>query len=283
MLRAGQHTAVLREADWYFAQPGLSRLEAVWVAANAAAAACQMRQWGRAVLWADRGLALNPTELHPQGMLRLYAGTALMYTGELNRAEAELRRFRTVAEAVPSLAKLHGDVLYNLACLMSIRKRTREERALFSQAAAAYDQDGRFSRAAACHCWVAWSHLLDDELEQALPALDTAEDLLDTWADPELAIDLAIARALYHRLAGETAESDGICQTLLAEGGLASRQMADVAWLLGMNALTEGLPGNAESFLAQAYAAAVEDWWPPQIDRITTLKLSIPLAGRTGR
>lgn len=71
MLRgSGQHEAILREAQGYFAQPCREHSEAVWVAAIAGWSALGAQDWGQSVAWADRGQALCPEDDEATGRLR---------------------------------------------------------------------------------------------------------------------------------------------------------------------------------------------------------------------
>lgn len=272
MLRAGQYREVLAEAESYYSNAKVTPPDMLWLTVKAAEAACRERYWALAVSWAERGLAVKDGNLALEGMLHFYAGTAMMYRGNLGRAESELLRFRDLAKSSPNLLRLDGDAVFNLAYLHRLLRRRDMEVALLREAGQLYKAGGRNARVLACHFEVGWSLLLSGQADEALAELEIAHTGLDFHGDPEIEADVDIAMAYYYSVKGDRDESDRICTRLLEERELPPRQLADVAWIIGTNAFEAGDTMTARRHVEVAYRAAVEDWWPPQFERIKALK-----------
>jgi len=242
-----------------------------------------MRAWGKAVAWAERGLETTPLEPAAEGALRFFAGTALTYVGDLLRAELELTRFLQLAKEHGIYRELQGDARFNLAYLMRSLKRPAAELHQFTRAAEAYAAMGRWGRVLACRYEIAWCRLMAGEPALAARELDDLRQGLAEAGDAELSIDVQIATALYHQQMGHLDEARTICRELLAlEQPTPARQLADIAWILAEAALQQGDMAAARQHTAEAYEAAVEDWWPPQMERIGSLRerlLARPGAG----
>jgi tetratricopeptide (TPR) repeat protein len=274
MLSAGQFDLLLQEAGRFFAsiEQGAEAAdpdETAHVALRACQAACARSNWGKAVSWADRGLQAAAPGTEDGAMLHFLAGTALMYTGDLLRAERELRRFLQAVRTSSGLRRFLGDALYNLAHLMRCLGRHEHELSTFGEAAAAYMAQGRGHRVATCEYDMGWCLLLQGQIAAAVPHLSAAGQLLDAGSDPEGMVDLQTARALLHHLRQENAEAGAICQRLLGGAELPCRQRADLLWLQGLLALAEGDRRQAARLAAEACDVAAEDWWPPQMERLS--------------
>lgn len=282
MLRGScQHEAVLGEALRYFTQPHRDRSEAVWVAVIAGWAALGAENWGQSVAWADRGLALGSGDEEAIGRLRFCAGTALIYTGDLFRAELELLQVTKIAGSLPVLRSLAGDACFNLGFVNRALGRPEPELQWFHMAAEQCQRQGRRSRELACQYEIGWCHLLAGRPAEALPALDGAREGLPTDGYPELEADLQIAMALYHSLTGAPHEAETLCLSLMNQVDLLGRQQAEIYWILGRSALAKGDRAHAILHADDAFAAAVEDWWPPQVKRIEQFRRSLNhFAGR---
>jgi tetratricopeptide (TPR) repeat protein len=284
MLRgSGQQEAILREAQWYFTQPCRDHREAVWVAAIAGWAALGSENWGQSVAWADRGLALGSGDEEAIGRLRFCAGTALIYTGDLFRAEQELLQITKMTESVPVLRSLAGDACFNLGFVNRALDRPEPELQWFRKAAEQCRRQGRRSRELACLHEIGWCHLIAGRPAEALPALDGARAGLPTDGYPELEADLQIAMALYHSLTGAPYEAETLCLNLMNQVDLLGRQQAEIYWILGRSALVKGDRAQAILHVDDAFAAAVEDWWPPQVKRIEQFRRSLVHSVGKGR
>lgn len=260
-------------------QPGP---EAAWAAVMACRAAGALRQWGKAIAWAERGLAFGP-DPEATGWLNLLLGTALMYTGDAFRAERCLRTFNTMAGAQPALSRLLADGLFNLGHLLRfLRRDPAAEAETFRHAARAFAAQGRAGQVLLCHAEAAWSYLMAGQPAAALTDLQTADAGLEQHGDPELQTYVQICWALQYRLQGEYARSEAVCRELEARHDLTPGQRADVAWLLAGLAQNQGDWTSAANHAERAYEQALEDLWPLQIARIEALRSSVPVrqAGR---
>lgn len=282
MLHAGAYELLLAEADRHFAGGGTESVVDVWVAVRACQAAGGMRAWGRAVAWADRGLALaegcagSGTCREAELLLRFLTGTALLYTGDLLRAGRELADFRRSVPAFPGLRRLLGDALYNEAYLMRALGRREEEATCFAEAARVYREQGRERQVAVCGYELGWTLLLAGQADEAATYLAAVDGSSGAAGDDDLAADIQIAWALYHHVEGALERSEAICQMLLlTRDELPHRQQADLFWVMGRNALARGLRDRAAGLAEQACQAAVEDWWPPQMERLCAFQVQV--------
>jgi tetratricopeptide (TPR) repeat protein len=290
MLRSGQLELLLDEAERFFSRRTTTtasteravarRGQALGVAAAACQAALGLRRWGQAVAWAERGLALFP---HGQahgvlfndpaaGLLHFLCGTALIYTGDLYRAERMLTQFLTRCRPGGPLERFRGDACFHLGCLMRTLGRPQAERERFREAARAYGAEGRHRQVVACWYELAWSLLLDESPGEARPLLHAAEQGAARHGDAELHNDIRIAWTLWYQLTGDWRRSRTQCLELLALGGLSYRQKADLLWILGRCALSAGAPRQAAAYAEEACEHAAEAWWPPQMERIERLR-----------
>ncbi|HEY3369144.1 MAG TPA: hypothetical protein VGK74_29160 [Symbiobacteriaceae bacterium] len=167
---------------------------------------------------------------------------------------------------------MEGDALLTLAHLMQAMRQPDREVGYLREAAAAYTAHGRLVQALACRYEIAWSLLTDGRPTEALPALEAASAGLNAHGYPELEIDVTLAWALYHSLCGHVADADALCRPLLRRPDLTDRQIADCAWILGAGALARSDLDMAAVYAADARAAAVQHWWPPQLTRIAELQ-----------
>lgn len=284
MLRgSGQHEAVLEEAQRYFTQPRRDQSEAVWVAVIAGWAALGSENWGQSVAWADRGLALAPKDDEAIERLLFCAGTALIYTGDLFRAERELLQVTKLAGSLPVLRSLAGDACFNLGFVNRALDRPEPELHWFRMAAERYQKQGRRSRELACQYEIGWCHLLAGRPGEALPALDGARGGLPADGYPDLEVDLQIAMALYHSLTGGPHEAENSCHNLMNQVDLLARQQAEIYWILGTTALARGDRALAALHADEAFAAVIADWWPPQVKRIEQFRRSLVHSAGKGR
>ena len=255
----------------------------VWVAVKAAEAAGNQRAWGKAVLWADRGLALCGDDVLAEGWLRFYVGTASAYR-DLLRAERELLAFQRLAQRHPKqLGLLLGDSFYNLGYVFRAGGRLAEEVKAFHQAAEAFKASGRSGQVTNCQYEMAWSFLLWEQSEDAVPHLLEAERGLTAQGDRELELDLEVARSLLLRNSGLLDESLALTARVLERPDPKQRQRADAAWIAGCNCLDKGRLAEAARFGEEAYEAAVEAWWPPQLERIGRLNAAVSQRTKVGR
>jgi tetratricopeptide (TPR) repeat protein len=283
MLRAGQAELVLQEADRYFKGAGKKHPDDQWIAVRAVQAAGQLRSWGLSVAWADRCWRTAPVEPEIVGLLHFYKGTALIYIGDIYRAEAELQQFRAVAVEVPKLQALAGDVLFNLAYVKRLLGEPQRETQLFAEAAQAYEAAGRSGQVAGCQYEISWSLLLAGSPDDAALYLQAAVAALLQSDEPTLPAKLALATALLQALRGSLLRANRICERVVRRYAILPEQIADAHWILGCNALKAGDRARAASHAADAYDAAIQHWWPPQLDRINALKAQIERVGMVGR
>lgn len=270
-LLGGDYRGVLERAAELLLPSDAAGPEAAWAAVMACRAAGALRNWGRAVSWAERGLALGP-DSEAEGWLNLLLGTALMYTGDAYRSERCLRAFLQRAGEHPGLSRILPDGLFNLAHLLRfLRRDPVVEAEAFQEAAEAFAGRGRFSQVLLCQVEAAWSYLMAEEPAQALPPLEAAAAGLAQHGDPTVQVYVELCWAYYHRLTGDLARSQAICRELDARPDLTAGQRADVGWLLGSNARTMGDLAKAASWAEKAYELALEDLWPLQITRIEGL------------
>lgn len=279
-MHQGAYALLLAEADRHFAAGGSGAPVDVWVTVRACQAAGALRDWGRVVAWAGRGKALaeacaTSDRCREAGLLlHFLTGTALMYTGDLLRAGRELKAFRQGAPRFLNLRKLVGDALYNEGYLLRALGRRDEEVACFAEAARAYAELGREGQVAVCRYEVAWSLLLAGRAVEAATHLAAME--AGAAVDADLAADIQIAWALYHHMDGALDRSEAICQMLLlTRAELPDRQRADLYWIQGRNALARGERERAVSLADQACEAAVADWWPPQMERLSAFQVQV--------
>jgi hypothetical protein len=245
--------------------------EAAWAAVMACRAAGALRNWGKAVSWAERGLALGPGP-EAEGWLNLLLGTALMYTGDAFRAERCLRAFLQTAGSHGALERLRPDGLFNLAHLLRfLRRPPAQEAEAFRQAAEAFASRGRFSQVLLCQVEAAWSYLTAEQPALAQPFLEAAADGLAEHGDPSAQVYVQLCWAYYYRLTDDLARSQAICRELEGRPDLTAGQQADLGWLMGSNARSLGDWASAASWAEKAYEHALEDLWPLQLSRIEGL------------
>ncbi|MDB4895885.1 MAG: hypothetical protein JWN15_2147 [Firmicutes bacterium] len=210
-------------------------------------------------------------------------GTALMHTGDLFQAEAQLQQFLTIAAAVGKLRWFAGDALFNMAHLKRALGQGDHAALLFDEAAQAYEAAGRLGQVPGCTYEIGWGLVLAGSSEKALPYLETASSALPESDEPELAVKLDIARALHDSLIGALERSNHTCRAVLTGHDVRPEQVADCEWILGRNAVIMGDFVAAALHADSAYAAAVRYWWPPQLDRINALKAEIAGVTSMGR
>jgi tetratricopeptide (TPR) repeat protein len=279
-LLGGDYRGVMERAAELLSSSDGEGSEAAWAPVMACRAAGALRNWGRAVSWAERGLALGP-DLEAEGWLNLLLGTALMYTGDAYRSERCLRAFLERAAGHPGLSRLLPDGRFNLAHLLRfLRRDPVAEAEAFQEAAEGFASRGRFSQVLLCQVEAAWSYLVAEQPAQALPALEAATNGLAEQGDPTVQVYVQICWAYYHRQTGDLARSQAICHELDARPDLTAGQRADVGWLLGSNARTMGDLTRAAAWAEKAYEHALEDLWPLQITRIEGLLHAMEGSGK---
>lgn len=237
--------------------------------------------WGRVMARAEEGLSREGLPPEKEGLLRYWLGMGLYGTGDLYRSERELQRAVQLGAQVPDLAELRADGLYRLGLIHRLLGRTEQEVAAFREAAGCHAALQQAEGVIRCQAEAAWAVLLASGADAAQPELEAAMAGLRGLKAPNLAVRLGIVRALYHSLAGDRQASDQLCLDLLDRPPLLPEQRAEIAWILGRNALGAGDRPAAEFHLAIAEGQAVEAWWPPQMERIDLLRRS--LAGRESR
>lgn len=272
MVLAGQYEWALQEAGHIsledLSQPSPAASVSVW----ACRAATHLERWGQVVVWAERGLEDRPVDPEQEGILHLCKARALINLGDLPQAEEELQAFLSLAERTEGLRCHEADALYCLGRVHQLLHRNHLAIKAFSKASGAYSSGGEAVLALQSRYQVAWTYLVEGLPEPAWAHLKAVQSGLLAYSDRTLELDTLIATALYHSLCGDRAGSERICLALLDDTGLPQRQAAEIAWILGHNALADGNPTCARGYLDIAYHAAVEDWSPCQLDRIRQLR-----------
>lgn len=214
--------------------------------------------------------------------LRLFGGTALAYVDPM-RAERELRGFLKVGAGQPKLRTVMGDAYYNLGYVYRALAEADREIGAFTEAICRYREVGREDRAWICAYEITWGYLLHGSPEKAQPHLWSLLERIDEYRDPELEADVGIAEALYHRQVGALQRSDQTCREVRERFDLLPRQVGDLFWILGCNALDQGDLLSAARLGSEAYDAAFPVWWPPQLRRIADLNMAVADKEKVGR
>lgn len=282
-LRQGEFAEVLEAAEAKLTEGAVPPADAAWVCVFACRAAGALGAWGKAVGWAERGLSSEPCDDEATGWLEFLLGTALMYTGDALRSERMLRSFLARCKLVPALSRLEADGLYNLALTLQFQRRSADVADAFREAAARYAEQGRLSRALCCRVDLVWELANSGQLEAANVELTAIQAEIESDGDAETEGDLTLATALYCRATGIPGQSDELCRRLLATPGILPRQMADLYWIMGCNALDRGDTHAAEDCVSRAREEASRDWWPLQLDRIERLATALKARVTMGR
>lgn len=228
--------------------------------------------WGRVISRAERGLKGAGIAPEREGLLRYNLGLALSETGDLFRAEQELQRVVALGEGPADLAELQADALYRLGQIHRLLRRLEQEVESFRQAACRHTRLRQMDRAVRCQIEAGRALLLAGRTYEALPELEAAAAGLLVLDAPDLMIELAIVQALHESLSGNWQASDRRCLELLDNPPLGPAQRAEIAWILGCNALAAGDRTAAELHAAIGHEYAVEAWWPPQMERINDFR-----------
>jgi tetratricopeptide (TPR) repeat protein len=276
MLQACEYQLVLQEAKRFFAQPDANAKDgAVWWCVGASWSATQLHRWAAAIAWADRGVPCARGDQEAIGWLKFYAGSASAHIGDLMRAERELQQFRLLAADCPKLRRIDGDALYNLGYVARARSLLADEIEYFTKAQEAYRMVGLAGKSLASAYEIGWSYLLAGRPLDAEPVLTAVAAAFHPHEDPILHVDLSIAMALFHSQCGRLALSDQLGEALLQTEELSDQRLADIKWILARNALERGDHAEATRHVTTAYEAALEHWWPPQLERIDRLRRQV--------
>lgn len=240
-----------------------------------------LSDWGQVIDRAARGLKREGLPPEQEVHLRFWLGLALCETGDLYRAEQELQR--VVELGASTLTEIQADAIFRLGQIHRLLRRPDREVAAFQEAARRHAGLSQVDRAVRCHLEAGWSLLLAGRTKEALPELEAAVAGLRALDAPDLGRDLTILRALYLSTTGERQASDQLCLEVLDRPPLKPMQRAEIAWILGCNALAEGDRTAAELHAAIAHAHAVEAWWPPQMERIDQLRKRLASGGGESR
>jgi hypothetical protein len=274
LLAEHQYQAVLQAAEAYFADPMAPAEGAALHALYGARAAGRLERYVTAVAWAERGLTAGPVDPWVEGMLHLALGTALIYSGDLQRAERCLCRFLEMALAHEKLVAYRPLALHNMAFIHRAAKRFEQEIAVFCEAANAYQERGDQAGLRSCRFELAWHHLCRGNAEAAWPHLLAVLD-----SDAPLEVDgelhLRVAIAWHKFLTGQAAEAEAEAHAILATTGVGARVQADVEWLLGKHALSQGNLHGASQWAALASRHSAQAWLPAQMERVALLQREI--------
>lgn len=281
LLLAGQYKHMIEIAPQRF-QASENPDERVWVAITACKAAGAVGQWSAAMRWAEQGLELSSLSEEALALLCFYGGTAHLYGGDPHLSDRHLRRFLELAGRTDTVAKLLPDGFFSLMYTMRYLCRVDEERRFAKEAAAAYARHGRFSQVAQIYVDLAWAELHREELEAAAAALERAASFMNEHGDSELRIKQQLCLALTYQLESDFTQSNRVCEHLLTDPDLTIAQEADLAWILGRNALRLGDGAAARKWSERAYECAVEQWFPLQLAYVEQLRSSVT-ASKVGR
>ncbi|MFZ5815906.1 MAG: tetratricopeptide repeat protein [Bacillota bacterium] len=239
--------------------------------------------WGSLIARAERGLRRQGLPPENEVRLRYWLGLALIETGDLYRAEQEWNRLLVLSREVGAKSEMEAEALYRLGQVHRLLRRPDQAVAAFREAARRYRRTGQGERAARCHGEAGWTLLTAGRAEEALPELEAAEAGLGQRERSDLGRDLGVARALYLSLIGEREASDRLCLSLLDQPPLRAGQRAEIAWILGCNALAAGDHVTADLHAAIAHEYALEAWWPPQMERVEGLRRRVASAAAGSR
>ena len=277
MLRSGRASSVIEAANLHFGASPPPNAETVWMAVAAMRASASLMAWGQVVEWAERAQALKAHDKEAEGWIHLFLGVAHMYLGNIQRSEKALAAFRRTARKTPALERLLPYGLYNWAKLMRFQGRPDQEVKHLQQAARAFGQQNRQKEQLQSELAIVWSYLLRGLPTEADAQWRMLEDRLSECDDVEVHHNAELARALHASLLGNTTESDAICRTLLSCDGLLTGQRIDALWVLGCNARARGDMALTEEFAQQARQLVIQDYWPPQAERVEALLLRVPV------
>lgn len=230
-------------------------------------------RWGRLITRTER--ALRRPQITPvrEGNLRFWLGVALFETGDLLRAEQELQRVNQLGGEFPDLAQRRAEALFRLGMIYRLLRRPHREAESFREAADRFTALGLAEGAIRSRVAISWSLLLAGCAIEALPWLEgAAAGLAALDAPEEMRVDLGIAQAFFLSLMGDRQTSDSHCFDLLGRPPLRPVQRADIAWILGCNALAAKDRTAAELHAGIAHSYAVAAWWPPQLARVDQLR-----------
>lgn len=269
-----RYQTVLQITEAYFADPTAPAEGAALHALYGARAAGRLERYVTAVAWAERGLTAGPTDPWVEGMLHLTLGTALICSGDIQRAERCICRFLEMALAHDGLLRFRPLALHNMAFVHRASRRFEQEIAFFCEAANAYQEGGDLSGLRLCRFELAWHHLSHGRAEAAWPHLSAvlaSEAPIGT--DGELHLQVAVA---WHKfLTDQAMEAETDALAILDQEGVGARIRADVEWLLGKHALSQGDGPRASKWAALASRHAAEAWVPAQMERAALLQREI--------
>lgn len=274
LMAAHRYQEVLQKVGATLADP-LAPAEAAALAwLYGARAHGRLERYVTAVSWAERGLAMQPADPWTEGMLHLILGTALLYTGDVARAERALCRFFELAVANQELGAFRPLALCNMAFAHRTQKRWDQEIAFLCEAANAYQERGDGAGARLCRLELARHHLSQGNAEGAWPHLERVLATADPLG-PDGEESLQAALIWYKFSAGRVAEAEAEAIEMLQEEGVHPHTLADLAWLLGRHALAREEIVRAERWSKMATRHAATAWVPAQMDRAAQLQREV--------
>lgn len=269
-----RYQTVLQMTEAYFADPTAPAEGAALHALYAARAAGRLERYVTAVSWAERGLTAGPTDSWVEGLLHLTLGTALICSGDIQRAERCLCRFLEMALTHEGLLAFRPLALHNMAFVHRASRRYDQEIALFCEAANAYQERGDLAGLRLCRLELAWHHLSHGNAEAAWPHL-TAVLASDSPIGTDGELHLQVAVAWHKFLVGQAQEAEADALAILDQEAVGARVRADVEWLLGKHSLNQGDVLRASKWAALASRHAAEAWLPAQMERAALLQREI--------
>jgi hypothetical protein len=214
--------------------------------------------------------------------MHLTLATACMHTGDYCRADRSLQSFQQYAEYTDTLKKAIPLAHRNKAVLMQCMKRAGADIPLYQVALAAYQADGRYEQVLRCRVDLAWSFLLSGIVTAGSQELAACNDITLDDVEAELLHDYRIAQALLLRLQGDIQKSTHLITQELREPDLTPGQQAELLWMMALNAQSVGNAELAWHSIEQARKFAVDEWWPPLLERVEAVRQAL-LANRVGR
>ncbi len=239
--------------------------------------------WKQVKSKAERGLRGKNLTPEREGTLRYRLGSACFALGDLLRAEQQFYRYLDLTPGRVTLEPMSAHVHEQMGQIHRLLKRPSREVDSFRRAAAAYEAAGQMVDALRCRLHAAQSLLWAGRAEAALPDLLMVLTGLSLVEAPELRLKAALAHGLYLGLTGSREAGRLLCMTLLDTPPLLPADRAEVAWLLGENALAMGDLTAAELHGAIAHHHALAVWSPPQLERIESLQRRIRRAAGGSR
>lgn len=275
LLRQGATGRVIKEATEYFRHKPKPSPEALWVTV-AACKACEKEQaLGVALKWAEVAEEMKGLDPEAAGHLNFVLAKVHMRIGNWPRAECAVKSFMAAAEHLPALRPLIPWAYHNWALIERYLQREGPEISHLCAALEGYSAFGLRQQALHCRLEIAWSFLLREEPAFAFPYLKDALAAMDIDGTADLREDVETISALYRFQTHDLAAAEADCEKILARAGVTPRRAADAHWILGLIARARRDLVSASDHAELALDSALDDYWPPQVERINALRRGV--------